>query len=168
VLWNLVDPGAELTTVHGHDNLAADVAYSPDGTMLASAGADKLVKLWRVSDGQQVGQFRLDSGVRRVAFSPDGATLATASQDTAVRLWDVRGGQLLARLDRHGDDLNDVAFDHGGRLVVSASADGSARIWDLDPDHAVRMICGTLDHDTLADEWRALGPDRGNPPSCPN
>jgi WD40 repeat protein len=166
-LWNLVDPGSELTLLAGHPQLALDVEFSPDGTLLASGGADRLIRMWRVRDGQQVGEFTgNDAAVRRVVFSPDGKVLATASQDTVLRLWDVRDGQLLARLDRHGDSLNDVAFDPSGERVASASADGSIRLWDIVPERAVQQLCGVLDRDRLADEWRMLGPDRGDAPKC--
>ncbi|MFD9734617.1 WD40 repeat domain-containing serine/threonine protein kinase [Umezawaea sp. NPDC059074] len=168
-LWNLVDTGSALTLLGGHDTGALDAEFSPDGTTLATGGVDRLVRLWRVRDGQQVGQLTgSDSPLRKVAFSPDGKTLAAASQDTVLRLWDVAAGQPLARLDRHSDDLNDVAFDPSGEHVASGGADGTTRIWDLVPDHGVRVLCGLLDRDTLVDEWRALGPDRGDPPTCPN
>ena len=58
--------------------------------------------------------------------------------------------------------------DAGGNRIATASADGTARIWDLVPEHAIGVLCGLLDRDSLADEWRALGPDRGDPPTCPN
>jgi WD40 repeat protein len=106
--------------------------------------------------------------VRRVAFSPDGKTLATASQDTILRLWDRASFQPIGRFQRHEDDLNDVAFDSSGKHLVSASADGTARVYILDTKDAERQICSTLDRDTLADEWKALGPDRGDTPVCPS
>ncbi|NUS62511.1 MAG: hypothetical protein HOQ46_02565, partial [Saccharothrix sp.] len=167
-LWDMVDPGSEWRTLDGHDSVAIDVEFSPDGSVLATGGGDRLVRLWRVEDGVEVGTLTgNDAPVRRVAWSPDGRTLATASQDTVVRLWEVDGGRQLARLDRHGAELNDVAFDPGGERIASASADGTVRIWDLVPDHAVGVLCGLLDRGSLAEEWRALGPDRGDPPGCP-
>jgi WD40 repeat protein len=166
-LWNMTDTSAPWTTLQGHDGIAIDVAYSPDGTILASAGSDRLVRLWRVSDGQQIGTLAQDSAVRRVAFSPDGTTLATAAEDTVLRIWNVHTRQPIAQLDGHSDNLNDAEFDTSGQYVASASADGTARIWDLNTDDAVRTVCGLLDQATLAQEWKALGPGRGGPPTCP-
>jgi WD40 repeat protein len=167
VLWNLVDPGAASTVVGGHDQIAVDVAFSPDGTILASGGSDRVVRLWRVRDGQQVGELGHDAVVRSVAFSPDGNMLATASQDSIVRLWDLRTNTPLARLDRHSDEVNKVAFDSTGTIVASASADGTVELWRLDPELAARNLCDRLDRFTMVDEWRSLGPDRGEPPTCP-
>ncbi|PSL56030.1 serine/threonine protein kinase [Saccharothrix carnea] len=167
-LWDLVDPGSTWTVLPGHDGIAIDVEFSPDGSLLATGGGDRLVRLWRVKDGVEVGTFTgNDAPVRRVAWSPDGKTLATASQDTVVRLWEVDGGRQVARLDRHGAELNDVAFDPSGELIASVGADGTARLWELRTDHAVEVLCGALDRESLAEEWRALGPDRGDPPGCP-
>ncbi|MEU4443406.1 protein kinase [Actinosynnema sp. NPDC050801] len=167
-LWDLVDPGSEWRILPGHDSIAIDVEFSPDGSVLATGGGDRLVRLWRIKDGVEVGRLTgNDSPVRRVAWSPDGRTLATASQDTVLRLWEVDGARQLARLDRHGAELNDVAFHPDGELVASVSADGAAHLWDLVPDRAVEVLCGALDPATLAEEWQALGPDRGDPPRCP-
>nr|WP_042180530.1 serine/threonine-protein kinase [Kibdelosporangium sp. MJ126-NF4]CEL14428.1 High-affnity carbon uptake protein Hat/HatR [Kibdelosporangium sp. MJ126-NF4]CTQ88793.1 High-affnity carbon uptake protein Hat/HatR [Kibdelosporangium sp. MJ126-NF4] len=161
------DPSGPMRILPGHDALAMDVEFTPDGHTLATGGADRVIRLWRVRDGEPVGVISgHDAPVRRIRFTQDGGTMLTASQDSVLRLWEFPSGRPLARLDRHDDAINDTTFDADGTRAISASADGTARIWDLNPDNAVRAICARLDRAALADDWAAIGPDRGTTPSC--
>ena len=76
------------------------VAFSPDGKLLATAGADGTIRLWNPATGQAVGApLPADTGAgpaacSAVAFSPDGKLLATAGADGTVRLWNPATGRL--------------------------------------------------------------------------
>ena len=93
----------QLSTSHrvlqGHEGFVHDVAYSPDGRHLATAGFDGTVRIWDIATGDQVRIFRPGpSSFTSVAFSPDGTCLAAAegfglylAQDSGVViLWDWR------------------------------------------------------------------------------
>lgn len=91
-LWD-VGSGEVLHTLEGHTTDVKDVAFSPDGRLLASCDSDGIVRLWDVAAAQQVQVLEQEWGVYTIAFSPDGAVLATGGFDYLVRLWGVKPGE---------------------------------------------------------------------------
>src|SRR5438552_719407 len=84
--------------VDAHDGAVRSLAYSPDGSVLASGGGDGWVKTWDVKTHRLLNAFPGNGGViARVAFSRDGRILASAGRGT-VAINDVRSGKLLRSL----------------------------------------------------------------------
>jgi WD40 repeat protein len=96
LIWDKTTNQKRRIKAHGSD--VWSVAFTPDGTRLASASLDFTIKLWAVAsgDGQTVDEAEVlslrghASGVLGVAFSPDGNLLASAGRDGTVRIWDAR------------------------------------------------------------------------------
>ena len=78
-----------LTTLRGHTDAIYCIAFSPDGTRIATASHDQTIKIWDAADGREVLTLRGHTHVVQcVAFSPDGHLLASGGIDTTARVWD--------------------------------------------------------------------------------
>jgi WD40 repeat protein len=106
------------------------VAFSPDGTTLATSGSGKDVWLWSVSTGSELLRLRNRNATHHVAFSPRAGILATAGADGTARLWTTHGGEELLKI-RHAKQVHRVAFSPDGSLLATASQDRTAQLWRL-------------------------------------
>ena len=128
-------------TLEGHAELVTSVAFSPDGTLLASGSGDRTVKLWEVGSGQEKAILeRHEKTVLSVAFSPDGTTLASAGGDGTVRLWDIESGQEKAALKGH-EWVFSVAFSPDGTTLASGG-DGPVHLWDVETNTNIATLEG--------------------------
>ena len=144
LLW---DPRAgDVAEASGHSDDIRAIAFSPDGTLLATGSVDRTARLWDAVTGAPFAVLDGHSnGVTAVVFSPDGKRVATASGgsfDSTARLWNVVAGGELHSLAGHTDKLVAIRFTPDGGRVVTASADRTARIWDVPTAREVAVLAG--------------------------
>lgn len=112
-------------------NAVNAISFSPDDQVLASASADKTIKLWQVSNGALLQTLTGHTdGVYSVSFSPDDKMIASASRDGSIKLWN-RDGRELKTLLGHTDAVLSISFSPDGKFLASASFDGTAKLWHL-------------------------------------
>ncbi len=130
-------------TLNGHKDWVQSVAFSPDGKWLASASADRSIKVWDVVTGAPLGTLRGHEGaINALAYSPEGKWLASASDDGSVRLWDGFSGGQRAVLQGSNGSLFAVAFSPDAKLLAAAGRDRTIFVWDVASGKRVAALEG--------------------------
>jgi tetratricopeptide (TPR) repeat protein len=127
----------QMFALHGPDADVRRMAFSPDGTLLATGTKARTV-LWDTASGQRQRTLQgPTSPVTCLAFSPDSKKLVTASEDGAVSLWRVPTGEQLLSLKGYQQPVTSVAFSPDGKQLACASQDKLVKLWDAATGKAV-------------------------------
>lgn len=120
-----------------------DVAFSPDGRVLASVSAGGTARIWDPATGRTIRELPASGDYGSVAFSRDGHLLLSRGGLTSVTasVWSLATGQAVV-LRGHTASLTDAQFSPDGRFAVTASRDGTARVWSVDSGAVLMVLTG--------------------------
>jgi WD40 repeat protein len=155
-MWD-VNTGKEIRKITlPSQRIVTNLAYSPDGRLLATENADRTVSIWEIASGKErallgsppapvvapptpafgvlAGGGPAFSGPltpTTLAFSPDGELLATRGPGNSVRVWEVAPAKEIGLFKGHDGGIGVVSFAPNGKAVASGSTDTTILVWDV-------------------------------------
>jgi len=143
-LWNTLAECKFTIQEDTHTDWVSSVVFSPSAKMplIVSAGWDKLVKVWNLTDCKLRTNLVGHTGVVYVVcVSPDGSLCASGGKDGTAMLWDVNDGKHLYSLDA-GSTINAMSFSPKNYWLVAAT-DTSIKVWDLENKNVLDELAST-------------------------
>lgn len=126
--------GRPYRILEGHPGLVHALAFSPDGTRLASGSGDRLVRLWDARTGALLAALEgHKDSVKAVAFSPDGRSIVSRGEDGALRVWDALSGAAAGSYAvAEGGSWSDeaLAFSPDGGTLATSGDERFVRLFD--------------------------------------
>jgi WD40 repeat protein len=141
-------------TLQGHEGTAHSVAFSPDGSLLASGDEDGTIKLWKVADGSEVFTIKAHQGeVLFLTFSADGTLIISGGTDQTLKGWRVTDGNTAWAFEYTGEMKAMLTAGSRMLLATSESPSGIAKLWDVRAGSQIRALedpCWAVDRSILS------------------
>ncbi len=155
--------GSDLTC-YGHRQSVNIVAFSPDGSLIATGGIDRTIRVWDATTGDELHAFGCVA--KCVRFLPDVRELLTVTADMTIQRWDIANKKVLSSAKAKSAEVVCVSFSSDGAMAVSGDSNGQLQVWNtstFELTHtmtghkgAIGDVCFSLDDAVIA----SVGADR--------
>jgi hypothetical protein len=125
-----VRSGQPRHALEGDQEAVPYAEFSPDGSLVVTAGRDGTARVWDAGTGQLRHTLEHADQVWSASFSPTGSQLVTCGEKGRASVWDVGTGRLLYALEGHTNTVRYAEFSADASQILTASWDGTARVWD--------------------------------------
>ncbi len=119
---------------NGHSDTVFGARFSPDGTMIATCGADKFIKVFEVPSGKFLKSFEGHTHhVMDVGWKSDGKVLASCGADNAIKIWDFEKGEQIRTINNgHTKQITRlVLVNSNPEQFITVAGDANARFWNV-------------------------------------
>ena len=141
-LFDTRTPSTPVIMIDGQDG-AQTIASARAAALVASAGQDRSIRLWRADTGSLTRSWRgQGDALSALDMSPGGRNIASGSANGSVRVWSTTSSRPQRSFRAHEGRVNAVAFAPSDRLLASAGEDGQVKLWDLRSGRAPRVFRG--------------------------
>lgn len=125
-----------------HADRVRAITVSKDGSLVASSGDDRRVRIWQTADADQVAAFPVGTHITALLFLDDSKSLISAAVSGRIKLLHAATGEIISDFDGHTAKVNALALDQRHRRFFSAADDHTVRIWDLDTKTCLQVLNG--------------------------
>ncbi len=121
--FNVADGSTSASWI-AHSDTIMDLSVGPDGSHVATASADKLVKIWDLTSKKETAQLEHGGAVLGVGFNTNSAEVVTVSAEMQLKIWDVKTRESLVTIRGKKHAFNAVAWSSDGKLISAVDEDG--------------------------------------------